>query len=889
MNVQFGKLARWCLFLSILFLLPSQPLAQTETPTLTITVSGGTTPTFSWSPDSSIGKLIVEEGEEERWGTETDGANIYQSPIRYGVHPPGASEDEPAFPLTPGHTYKVSLFRWISVNPERFQLMGVQEFTPTSDQGDEDKEKRAVGVRPTLRVGTLSPNFEFDGAMDGQAWWAVADSIADLITIEPEEGGVPRSRTVVKVLADQSEIVVGARCYDNEPKGIVSFSKARDSELGFSKSDESDLGEEDHLVIVLDTFLDGRSGYVFAVNPSGARFDGLVIEQGEDVNRDWDTIWEAKTSRDATGWAAEIRIPIKSLSYKKDLTTWGFNVQRRVQRLQETSRWSGANLDQEIFQTSRAGLLTDLPAFDFGLGLSVRAAALNRAIRPLPNVKTKYDSELSFDLTQKVGPNLLSALTVNTDFAETEVDVRQINLTRFPTFFPEKRSFFLEGSDIFDFGLGLDEERLVPFFSRRIGLFGAGEDENTEIPINAGAKINGRIGNTNLGALVVNARKVKEEIVNEETGFVYQIRETAMGAVRIKQNILEESSLGMIATFGDPLDRAGSWSAGVDFTYQTSNFMDEKNFLVGAWALFNDREDLDSRGDKLGLKGDKSAFGVRVDYPNDLLDMNLTYTRIGDGFNPSLGFVPRNNLHILDFGGEFNPRPSWPFVRQMFNEFSFTLFHSRKTDQWESYEMTIKPLDWLLESGDRIDAGITPEGDRPPTEFEVSDDVDIAPGSYEWTRYFLGASSAQKRRISGQLRYEFGNYYTGDLSTIEASLALKPSSLLTLELTAERNTGTVMSPEDESIQLFRKTFKEQLYGIRLQLNFSPDLQLSSLTQYDTQSRELGSNNKLRWTFNPFGDLFVVYNHNMVRTRGINKRWEFVSSQMPVKIQYTFRF
>lgn len=894
MNVQFGKLARWGLFLSIFFLLPSHPLAQTETPTLTITVSGGTIPTFSWTPDSAIGRLIVEEGEEERWGTETDGANIYQSPIRYGVHPPGASEDEPAFPLIAGHTYKVSLFRWISVKPERFQLMGVQEFTSTSDDVEEDKEKPAVGVRPSLRVNTLSPNFEFDGAMDGQTWWAAADSIADLITIEPEEGGIPRSRTVIKVLANQREIVVGARCYENEPDGIVSFSKARDAELGFSKSDESDLGEEDHIVIVLDTFLDGRSGYVFAVNPSGARFDGLVVDQGEEVNKDWDTIWEAKTWRDESGWSAEIRIPIKSLGYKKNLTTWGFNVQRRVQRLQETSRWSGANLDYEIFQTSRAGLLTDLPAFDFGLGLSIRASTVNSAIRRAlfvgtDMVDTKYDSDFSLDVTQKVGPNLLSAVTVNTDFAETEVDVRQINLTRFPTFFPEKRSFFLEGSDIFDFGLGLDEERLVPFFSRRIGLFGVSEDENTEIPINAGGKINGRIGNTNLGALVVNARKVKEEIVNEETGFVYQIRETTMGAVRIKQNILEESSLGMIATFGDPLDRSGSWSAGVDFTYQTSDFQGDKNFLVGAWGLFNDRKELNSKGDKLGLKGDKSAFGVRVDYPNDLLDMNLTYMRIGDGFDPSLGFVPRNNVDILDFGGEYNPRPSWSLVRQMYNEFSFTLFNSRKTDKWESYEMTIKPLDWLLESGDRMDAGITPQGDRPPREFEISDDVDIAPGSYEWTRYFLGVSSAQKRRISGQLRWEFGNYYNGDLNTIEASLAVKPSALLTLEFSAERNTGTVMAPEDESIQLFRKTFKEQLYGLRLQLNFSPNLQLSSLTQYDTQSRELGSNNKLRWTFDPLGDLFVVYNHNMVRTQGLNKRWEFVSSQVPVKIQYAFRF
>ena len=158
--------------------------------------------------------------------------------------------------------------------------------------------------------------------------------------------------------------------------------------------------------------------------------------------------------RDDAGWYAEIRIPIKSLAFKKDLAQWGFNVQRRVQRLQETSRWSGAKLDYEIYQTSRAGLLTDLPTFDLGVGLSVRAAVVGSAGRPAPGADIDYDGDLSLDITQRLGPNLLSNLTINTDFAETEVDIRQINLTRFPLFFPEKRTFFLEGSDIFEFGQG---------------------------------------------------------------------------------------------------------------------------------------------------------------------------------------------------------------------------------------------------------------------------------------------------------------------------------------------------------------------------------------------------------------------------------------------------
>jgi len=856
---------------TMIFFLAGPIRAQSGSEALTITVSGGMAPTFTWSPDSAIGWLTVEEGKTELWGTETEGTNSYHSPIRYGVYPPGTLEEqleELANPLIAGHTYKVTLARWVSFEPESLQVVGEQEFTPAADSTA--AEGPLPGVRPVLRAGTLPASFKFDGSMSGQAWWNV-DSIANLITIEPEEGGVPAGRTVVKVLASASDIVVGVRCYDNDPNGIVSFSKGRD--VAF----EDDY-QEDHIVIVFDTFQDGRSGYVFSVNPTGARSEGLVIEQGEDVNSNWDTIWEAKTSRDDAGWTAEIRIPIKSLGFKKNLDTWGFNVQRRVQRLQETSRWSSAKRDFEIYQTSRAGILANLPNFDLGVGLSIRPAATWRATKSGPGEDREYASDLSLDVTQKLGPNLLSALTVNTDFAETEVDVRQINLTRFDLFFPEKRTFFLEGADIFEFGLGLDEDSMLPFFSRRIGLLGTGTEDQGEVPINVGGKINGRVGNTNLGALVVNTRQVEEFAVSEDS--TIEVPQTTMGSIRLRQNVLEESSVGMLANFGDQQGRSNSWSAGVDFTFRTSGFLGDKTLLASVWGLLNDRED---------LTGDKSAYGFRLDYPNDLFDMNFSSIRIGPGFDPSLGFVPRRNINLWDLTVDFKPRPGWELVRQMDYELSMRLFNTWDNSTWESYDVLVKPVDWRLESGDRFQAGILPQGDRPPAAFELATDVEIPAGSYEWTRYFLEASSAQKRMVSAKIHWENGNYYSGDLSTLEGELALKPSPLLTLEFTGERNTGKAMAlPPEEEEGLVEKHFTEQLVGLRFLLNFSSDLQFSSLTQYDTQSRELGSNNKLRWTFDPLGDIFLVYNHNLVR-RVSDNRWEFVSNELPMKIQYTFRF
>jgi hypothetical protein len=642
-------------------------------------------------------------------------------------------------------------------------------------------------------------------------------------------------------------MVIGVLCNDPDPSGIVSFSKARDSELD----------DEDHVLFVLDTFLDGRSGYVFAVNPSGTRFDGLVSAQGTDVNSNWDAVWDARTATDGSGWSAEIRIPIKSIGFKPGLSSWGLNIERRVQRLQESSRWSGATQDYEIYQTSQAGLLTNLPNFDLGMGLSIRPA-VNVGGHRDAGESTDFTRDFSLDVTQKVGANMLGSLTVNTDFAETEVDTRETNLTRFEILFPEKRAFFLEGADIFEFGLGLDEV-MIPFFSRRIGL----SEEGIEIPINAGGKLNGRVGNTNVGALVVNTRHVDALDAGEAT----------MGVMRVKQNIFAESSVGLLATAGDQMGRANSWMTGADFTYQTSRFRGDKNLTATAWAMWNDREDLD---------GEKRAYGFGVDYPNDRYNFKLAAARLGDGFDPSLGFVPRTGVHISNGSFAFEPRPNGTFVRQMSHDVQMLLVHDLDYN-WESYDVQMKPFDWQLESGERFRFSFSREGDRPEEEFSVFEGEDteiIVPvGTYEWRRYRVSGSSAEKRSLTGEVTFETGGYYGGDLDTVEVAVALK-RSLFRLEVAAERNKGTF---EDE-------VFTQNLYSGRMELKFSPNLQLSSVVQYDNESNSMGSNTRMRWTFSPAGDLFVVYNHNLQRSLADleTRRWNFESNALIVKVQYAWR-
>ena len=690
-------------------------------------------------------------------------------------------------------------------------------------------------VPPTVSSLLMDQSVILNGSPDEKVWES-AGTISSFRMVEPTENAEPSFSTMVKIMVDKKNIYLAIICKDPDPEGVVAFSKARDSRLE----------DEDYVKFVFDTYGDGRSAYIFAINPFGARYDALASNRGEHEDSSWDGIWEAKTRLLSDGWSAEIRIPVNSLTFRKGLKSWGFNVERRIQRLIEVDRWTAISRDYKLAQTIHAGNLNKLPDFNLGIGLVGKASTildLNRVAGSSGNVK--WDNSL--DITQRITPDITAQLTVNTDFAETEVDTRRTNLTRFPLMFPEKRQFFLEGSDIYDFGFGLGHSMLA-FQSRRIGLV-----EGQAAPLQVGGKVNGKLGNTQFGGLVTRTGMVKD-IAPAST----------MGVVRVKQNILRESNIGMIGMFGDPLGREGSWTAGVDFTYQNSKFLGDKNFLVGIWGLMTDRAD---------LKGDRSGVGFKIDYPNDLWDIAFSYYRLGESFDPSLGFVPRKGISYYRFGANYFPRPEKWNIRKFIFESSFSLF-TDLNNQWESYRIFTAPVHFKLESGDRFEFNINPEGEYLKEAFNITDGVTIPAGAYHSTRYRLEFEAASKRKINGQAAWWFGGFYGGSLHKIEIDLNLRPFSFLVFKGSFERNIGHLPYGD----------FTQDLYGIKVQLNMSSNLNFSSFVQYDTESRSFGTNNRFRWTFAPRGELFIVYNHNMAKP--IEERfWLYQSNQLIVKLVY----
>jgi uncharacterized protein DUF5916 len=344
--------------------------------------------------------------------------------------------------------------------------------------------------------------------------WDAAPSIGPLTQREPIEGREPTEPTDVRVLFNERSIYIGIVCQETHPRGLISTQLTRDANLDV----------DDRVTIVLDPSFDHRNGFFFQLNPSGARSDGQISNNAQSLSRDWDGIWDAAVSRSSVGWTAEIEIPFKTLRFRPDQSVWGFNVERQIKHLFETDRWAAARVTSWIGNLADAGELTGLEGARQGHGLDVR-----------PYVSGGEDTRDrqftgGLDVFKNLTPNLNASVTVNTDFAETEADIRQVNLTRFPVFFPEKRAFFLEGAEVFDVAGLAGGTDLIPFFTRRIGIHG---DETTggEVPIGAGAKVVGRQSDYNIGVLDVQTRDLPDGSLLAQNLF----------AARVSRNLFEQS------------------------------------------------------------------------------------------------------------------------------------------------------------------------------------------------------------------------------------------------------------------------------------------------------------------------------------------------------------
>lgn len=692
--------------------------------------------------------------------------------------------------------------------------------------------------RPTAHITRTDTPPVIDGRLDDPVWLET-EPIGDLTQVVPLEGAEPTERTEVRIRYDSDRLYIGVRCFDRRPDLIVATQMERDAQLD----------PDDRVEIVIDTFLDRRNAYFFQMSPVGSKGDALITDNGRDFNKPWDGIWEGRATIDDGGWSMEMALPFKTINFRPGLDSWGFNINRYIKRREELNRWSGATRDLGIFRIAVAGTLTGLEGIRQGIGLDVRPFFVARWEKDRVVDDTGSRGRVGLDAIYRITPSLNALVTVNTDFAETEVDTRQINLTRFPLFFPERRDFFLQDAGQFEFAdLGSE---LIPFFSRRIGI-----DSTTgeEVPIDWGAKLTGRAGPWNVGAL------------NVQTDNAGTAEDPNLFVARLARNVGKQSSIGGIVTQGNPTSSESNALAGLDANFRTTEFMGDKNLTSSVWGLLTDSE---------SLSGDEHAFGASVGFPNDIWRWDMAFYEIGENFNPALGFVPRRGIKSYEGGLAYRPRPGGN-VRQLFFEVDGSVITGTDNDI-QSGNVELQPFGIEFENGDRVQVELETSKEVLDEDFNIrpDDGIAIAAGDYSWQSARLELLSSDRRPWFVVARVTDGGFFDGRRTDWDASLSWRPNRYLTSTLEYIQN----------DVRLDDGDFTTRIGRVRANISFTPDLSWSNFVQYDNESDSVGLNSRMRWIPKPGTELFFVF----------NETWEDgdsfapLTQQLAFKIEYTLRF
>jgi hypothetical protein len=736
-----------------------------------------------------------------------------------------------------------------------------QAATGSQAAGQNGQSTSETSGRPTITAAPLGEgeSITLDGRLD-EPVWSRAVPVVDFMQIDPDNGSPATERTEVRIAFGVNALYIGVVCYDSEPDGVIAFQRRRDE----------GLGSDDKVRWTIDTFLDARSGYFFEMNPLGHMADALMGINGQ--NRAWDGIWEGRAHRNEMGWTLEVELPFRTFNFNPNSDTWGINFERTIQRKNEVSIWSGWARNQGLQRMTNAGLVTGLRNVTQGHGLDIKPYGVFTSQSSPGSGRSAMvgDASAGVDLFYNPTPQLRANFTVNTDFAQTEVDQRQVNLTRYSLFFPERRDFFLDGATFFDFAspegnqggfnnqTTFDDERILPFFSRRIGLSAGGEPQK----IDFGTKLTGQMGAQDVGFLHVRTGD------DGEAGAVGE----DFTVVRLKRRVLQQSYIGALYTRRDAR-AAGSDSAhtaGIDARLATSSFLGDQNLEIGAWFLNS------SRG---GVTRGNSAFGAALEYPNDRWNGRVEAVEVQENFDPAVGFVTRHGYRRYTQKLDFGPRPAaHPYIRQLTFGGAMTVQTDLDNGLLQrGVEATLLQMD--LHSQDNVGFFVSNRYERLDAPFEISNDITLPVGStYTFSRYGVWGRTANRRRLSIQGRYEAGDFYSGTRAERQANVSIRVRPGLFLYLNGQWN----------SVKLLEGHFTTRLYRFTGETQFTPLMAVVNIIQYDSQSAVLGWQSRFRWILTPGNDLYIVYTHNWFDDPLLN-RYTTIDKRAASKILYTYRF
>ncbi len=683
---------------------------------------------------------------------------------------------------------------------------------------------------------------DIDGKVD-DAVWSNAFMINEFYQQEPNHGAPVSERTEVYVCYDSKSIYFGFKCWD-DPEKISAKEMLYDAKLT----------NDDRMRILIDTYLNRRTGYYFAINPLGSKNDASLSNDGSSKNEDWDGIWYGKAHITDWGWEAEVAIPFMTLGFDKSNDSWGIKFSREIEHKVETSYWPKVNINTQANQLSNAGLLTGLKDISQGIGLSLSpylVTGFDRKRSEEPDYKLTAGLDVSYQIT----PGMKASVTLNTDFAETEVDNRQINLTRFSLHYPEKRNFFLDGANFFQFGNETGgnksiQEKVITFFSRRMGLDTLGQP----VPINYAAKFTGMAGNWNIGALYIN-----------------DDREKGMNnfyVTRVSRNFWKQSSIGFIGTYGNALGPETNFVAGLDLKLATSSFLGDKNATLILFGQKSFTEEL--------TNSNNGSYGIQVDSPNDLVKASLGYYRVEKDFVAGMGFVPRTDINETFGGLTLGPRLNRYGIFQISAGGEFSIITNASTNDLETREIKLQPVGIRFLSGDELTYSLVNQYEYLKEDFNIFNDAVISAGSYSWWQNEIKLETKGARDIWGEFTYGFGNFYDGKQKDIEIVANWKIGAPFLFACRLKRNI----------IDLPEHSFTANVYQFNANILFSPNLTLYNFIQYDNESSTIGLQSRFRWILKPGNEILFVWNSKYVES---DSNYITDTGSLRFKIKYNIRF
>ncbi len=679
--------------------------------------------------------------------------------------------------------------------------------------------------RATMRAFRLEAPIAFDGKLDDEVYHRIPGA-GGFLQSEPDEGSVATEKTEVWVLFDDEHIYLSGRCWDSEPERMVANEMRRDA-FG--------LFLNENFAVVLDTFYDRRNAFFFYTNPLGGLFDGFVTDE-QDVNRDWNTVWDVKTGRFEGGWTVEMKIPFKSLRYRAaGPQIWGINFRRIVRWKNEFSYLTQipASFGRGgMTKISSAGTLVGMETPPQSRNLEVKPYLLGESITDWeadPPKSNDLDGDFGFDLKYGVTRSLIFDFTYNTDFAQVEVDEQQVNLTRFNLFLPEKREFFLEGRGIFQFGatgqkgpprFGETNDTPVIFYTRRIGI-----QEGDIIPIVAGGRLTGRMGPWSIGALSIST----EEYTPAEA-FA-----TNFSVLRFKRNVFHKSAIGVIGTLRSPAVEGGGRNAVVGADAAMAFY---ENLRINGYVAVSDTPESD--------EGELS-YMAQLDWQPDLYGLKVERLVAEPDFNPGIGFMRREDFQRNYAEGRISIRPS---SIDAFRKVSWLGTFNYTTDNEGTLETRQAKFTFKieLENSDELNFDLADNYEFLPEEFEISDGIFLPSKGYDFTNLRIAYELGPQRRVSGGVAFQTGGFFSGKRTEVGYRGRVELTPVFSLEPSISLNW----------VDLEEGDFTTNLIGGRLNYTFSPRTVLSALVQYNSGSESFSSNIRFRWEYQPGSDLFVVY-------------------------------